>query len=395
MTTVPGAAAEAVAAGAATAVPASVEFRASEGVRIAATDWEGRAASVRQSLLEEGLLESSLTEALTSFRFLDDGARIWSYDGTTWWVWDGQRWGAGAAPASLALQPFSLDLLPDVGDEPPAGVAPLLDAPEELPAAEEIAAASVPPEPYSIPDAVGPMPPSIEVPAAVPATPGSALPAMLPPPAPVTPPPAPVTPRPVPLTAPSPGVAPKPSGPTYRPTHLAPPSGLPAWSRPDPTVAADHRLDPGLDVMVAEAFPNGWARIVCSNGWSGWVDGRYLVPVGQAMSLVGTTAASSPYLPSGWVATSAAAKAPGLNLRSEIGLVALLAIVSWVVAAFVAPFGVLIAILQQPWLAGAAIAIVPLAIKVQRRGQPGPRDAVMFVLDTAVAAIIFILLSPG
>jgi hypothetical protein len=148
--------------------------------------------------------------------------------------------------------------------------------------------------------------------------------------------------------------------------------------------------------MVAEAFPNGWARIVCSNGWVGWVDGRYLVPIGQATGFAGTSATgSSPSLPSAPVTTPAPTGRPMLDLRSEIGLVAILAIGTWVAAAFVAPYGVLLAILEQPWLAGGAIAIVPLAVKVLRGGPPGAREAVMFVLDTAVAAIAFILLSPG
>jgi hypothetical protein len=35
-------------------------------------------------------------------------------------------------------------------------------------------------------------------------------------------------------------------------------------------------------VMVGEWSQSGWARVVASNGWSAWVDGRMLVPFGQA-----------------------------------------------------------------------------------------------------------------
>ncbi len=69
--------------------------------------------------------------------------------------------------------------------------------------------------------------------------------------------------------------------PTYRPSHAVPPTGMPAWQTPDPRLNPVTHLGPGLDVMVVEWQPSGWARIVCSNQWSGWVDGRLLVPWGQ------------------------------------------------------------------------------------------------------------------
>jgi len=57
--------------------------------------------------------------------------------------------------------------------------------------------------------------------------------------------------------------------------------GMPAWPQPDPRLQPQFHLAPGLDAMVAEWLPSGWARIICSNGWSGWVDGRQLQPYGQ------------------------------------------------------------------------------------------------------------------
>ena len=63
------------------------------------------------------------------------------------------------------------------------------------------------------------------------------------------------------------------------PTHIVPPTGLPAWTVPDPTAPPVAQLAPGTPVFLAEMEPNGWARVVTSNGWTGWVDGRLLVPL--------------------------------------------------------------------------------------------------------------------
>ncbi|MGY6022850.1 hypothetical protein [Streptomyces spinosirectus] len=67
--------------------------------------------------------------------------------------------------------------------------------------------------------------------------------------------------------------------PGFRPTHVVPGHGMPAWEAPDPgrpTVP----LDPLLPVQLAERRGD-WAHVVCSNGWSAWVDGRHLVAVPQ------------------------------------------------------------------------------------------------------------------
>lgn len=61
----------------------------------------------------------------------------------------------------------------------------------------------------------------------------------------------------------------------FRPTHVVPEGGLPTWQSPDPS-RQSARLDPLLPVMLTEASGD-WARVVCSNGWSAWVDGRLLV----------------------------------------------------------------------------------------------------------------------
>ncbi|MFF8289562.1 hypothetical protein ACF068_10095 [Streptomyces sp. NPDC016309] len=63
----------------------------------------------------------------------------------------------------------------------------------------------------------------------------------------------------------------------FRPSHVVPAEGLPAWDAPDPgrpTVP----LDPFLPVQLLERIGD-WGRVLCSNGWSAWVDGRLLVSV--------------------------------------------------------------------------------------------------------------------
>ncbi|MEW6059456.1 MAG: zinc ribbon domain-containing protein [Actinomycetota bacterium] len=65
----------------------------------------------------------------------------------------------------------------------------------------------------------------------------------------------------------------------WAPSHTVPSGGLSAWGRPDPTAPVIARLDPGLPVLVTERAGD-WAQVVASNGWTGWVDGRSLVPLG-------------------------------------------------------------------------------------------------------------------
>lgn len=61
----------------------------------------------------------------------------------------------------------------------------------------------------------------------------------------------------------------------FRPTHVAPPGGLATWTAPDPA-RPSARLDPLLPVRLI-ARQGDWAQVLCSNGWTAWVDGRLLV----------------------------------------------------------------------------------------------------------------------
>lgn len=66
---------------------------------------------------------------------------------------------------------------------------------------------------------------------------------------------------------------------TWTPSHAVPSGGLPAWRAPDPSLAPVVGLEPGLPLQVVETAGE-WARVVASNGWTGWVDGRRLAPLG-------------------------------------------------------------------------------------------------------------------
>ncbi len=69
------------------------------------------------------------------------------------------------------------------------------------------------------------------------------------------------------------------STPGFRPTHVVPQHGMPAWETPDPA-RPTIPLDPLLPVHLVERSGD-WAHVLCSNGWSAWVDGRLLVAVPQ------------------------------------------------------------------------------------------------------------------
>ncbi|MFG2332547.1 hypothetical protein ACGFMM_23320 [Streptomyces sp. NPDC048604] len=77
--------------------------------------------------------------------------------------------------------------------------------------------------------------------------------------------------------------------PDFRPTHVVPRDGLPAWEAPDPSLPTDP-LDAFLPVQLLDRVGD-WAQVLCSNGWSAWVDGRLLVGVPQDPPEAGQTPA--------------------------------------------------------------------------------------------------------
>ncbi|HEX2783572.1 MAG TPA: hypothetical protein VHN36_08305 [Ilumatobacteraceae bacterium] len=62
-------------------------------------------------------------------------------------------------------------------------------------------------------------------------------------------------------------------------THTTPAAGMATWPHPG-SATTGPRLDPHLLVQLVRVYGD-WAQIVCSNGWSAWVDGRVLAPAGQ------------------------------------------------------------------------------------------------------------------
>lgn len=65
----------------------------------------------------------------------------------------------------------------------------------------------------------------------------------------------------------------------FQPTHQAPPAGLDTWEEPDAAAPPGPRLPGRLPVRRLRAWGD-WSRVVCSNGWEAWVDGRQLEPIG-------------------------------------------------------------------------------------------------------------------
>lgn len=64
-------------------------------------------------------------------------------------------------------------------------------------------------------------------------------------------------------------------GEVWAPTHVVPAGGLYAFERPDPSLAPSATLDAGLPLQVQQTL-GAWIEVVASNGWTGWVDGRFL-----------------------------------------------------------------------------------------------------------------------
>jgi hypothetical protein len=67
----------------------------------------------------------------------------------------------------------------------------------------------------------------------------------------------------------------QPASSAFAPTHTVPPQGMQAWAAPDPNGAVVATLGGGLPIQVTEVR-GAWAHVLCSNGWTGWVDGRII-----------------------------------------------------------------------------------------------------------------------
>lgn len=83
-----------------------------------------------------------------------------------------------------------------------------------------------------------------------------------------------------PMAMPAQAMTPPPAvgAPGWAPTHAVPVSGVWAWDMPDPSRPPMVSLAPGVQLSIIEQ-QGAWARVLGSNGWTGWVDGRLLVPL--------------------------------------------------------------------------------------------------------------------
>jgi len=107
--------------------------------------------------------------------------------------------------------------------------------------------------------------------------------------------------------------------PGFTTTHTVPAGGLPAWHTPDPSIAAAATLGERLPVQVVERA-GAWARVVCSNGWTGWVDGRLLVASETEAASAEAPAATSAEVPTPMpAAVQVAPAAPGRQQRARPG----------------------------------------------------------------------------
>lgn len=256
-------------------------------------DWAARAAHIRQSVPADQLSDTTLAMVLNSFLMADDEGRAWAFNGFSWSMWDGQQWSQSTPPAELQLQSFA-------PEEEAAQAAPVVESPEIAQPETAFADTAVAEAAIAEPQVAQPEPEAAAAPEPEPepvhelAPEPESQPKSEPEAQPFAAAEYQAQPAPTQPTQPQPSAAfdptrphepaqwPQPAQPApavqYRATHAVPAPGIAAWSRPDPTIAPEFRLWPGLDVMVVEWLPSGWARVVTSNQWSGWVDGRILLP---------------------------------------------------------------------------------------------------------------------
>ena len=75
--------------------------------------------------------------------------------------------------------------------------------------------------------------------------------------------------------------------PSWQPTHLVPEGGMPAWATPDTARPPVARIDPRVELQLLERS-GSFAHILCSNGWSAWVDNSAIEQTSGTREAVGT-----------------------------------------------------------------------------------------------------------
>ncbi len=170
----------------------------------------------------------------------------------------------------------------------------------------------------------------------------------------------------------------------WSPTHRVPSGGLRAWEEPDPSMQPVTRLEARVELEVAE-LRGDWARVVGSNGWTGWVDARRLEEFGAAAA---TTAPTS-------------LKVGGLELRPLplIGAAALVlaAFLPWVdVITSINSFDVALSFLWDlnatgaPYLGFVLVGIAVVAVAVAAAKKPNPGLMLLVAIAALAVAGAFI-----
>jgi hypothetical protein len=80
--------------------------------------------------------------------------------------------------------------------------------------------------------------------------------------------------------------------PAWVATHAVPSGGMSAWPEPNPEIQPSAHLEARVRVTVSERRGD-WARVVGSNGWTGWVDARRLVELSKSETMAATGSAGS------------------------------------------------------------------------------------------------------
>jgi hypothetical protein len=179
-----------------------------------------------------------------------------------------------------------------------------------------------------------------------------------------------------------------------------PAAGLGAWNEPDANRPQAARLTAGLDVEVIERWGD-WARIVCSNGWTAWTDGRVLEPLagaaGPAPSSPRPAAAPAAARPAGGSlpsflrpAGAGSGRFAGEMVLTRKGQVAVTPGLIGVAAAAIAIF--------LPWLDVAGVSSnsfdIPAAFLFDREAAPSSVDLGIVLLAAVVAGAVGVLM-PG
>ncbi len=169
----------------------------------------------------------------------------------------------------------------------------------------------------------------------------------------------------------------------WTPTHRVPSAGMRAWAEPDPSQQPVTRLEPGVELIVAEQRGD-WARVVGSNDWTGWIDARRLQEIGAAS------------------ASSSTVNLGGIDLRPLplIGAAALLlsAFLPWVSGfASINSLDVALAFLWDlnasgsPYLGWViiGIAVIALALAVMKKPNPSLLRLMGFLAVAITGAFLF------